>query len=41
VLYLCNHDVKLRISLIGPHNFPGSKNGVQFQSRTILRPPEA
>jgi len=27
VLYLCNHDVELWISLIGPHNFPGSNNG--------------
>jgi len=29
VLYPCNQDVELWISLIGPHNFPGSNNGVQ------------
>ena len=41
LLYPYNHDVKLWISLIGPHIFPGSNNGVQLQSHTVLRPPEA
>jgi len=35
------HDVDLRILLIGPHNFPGSNNGIQLRLRTVLLPPEA